>query len=102
MPRISGVDIPENKRIVIALTYIYVIGSTLSKKVLKRAGIDENLRAKELTEDQIASVRNAIEKSNLMIEGELRRVVGQNIKRYKDIQCYRGLRHLKNLPVRGQ
>ena len=102
MPRISGVDIPENKRIVIALTYIYGIGSTLSKKVLKRAGIDENVRAKELTEDQIASVRNAIEKSNLMIEGELRRVVGQNIKRYKDIQCYRGLRHLKNLPVRGQ
>ena len=102
MPRIVGIDIPENKRIEISLTYIYGIGKKVSQKILKRAAIDFNIRAKDLTEEQTASIRNAMEKSNLMVEGELRRIITQNIKRYKDIQSYRGSRHAKNLPVRGQ
>lgn len=102
MARITGIDVPDNKRIVISLTYIYGIGAKLSQKVLKRAGIDENIRTKNLSEDDLARIRNAIEKEGIMVEGELRRVVTQNIKRLKDIQCYKGTRHLKNLPVRGQ
>ncbi len=102
MPRIVGVDIPQEKRIVIALTYIYGIGPTTAKKILDRAKVDVNIRAKEVTDEQIAAIRNVIEKNQMLLEGELRRVVSQNIKRYKDIQCYRGQRHLKNLPVRGQ
>lgn len=102
MPRILGVDIPDNKRIVIALTYIYGIGPVLSSKILKKANIPEEIRASELNEAQVADLRNAVEKSQLMVEGELRRVVNQNIKRLRDIQSYRGVRHQKNLPVRGQ
>jgi len=102
MPRIVGVDIPENKRVVIALTYIYGVGNSVSKKILAKAKISEDIRAKDLDETQIASIRNVIDKSQYMLEGELKRVVSQNIKRYKDIQCYRGARHMKNLPVRGQ
>jgi len=102
MPRIVGIDIPESKRIVISLTYIYGIGLASSKEILKRAKVDENIRAKDLDENQIATIRNVIEKSQYMVEGELRRVVSQNIKRLKDIQSYRGSRHAKNLPVRGQ
>ncbi len=102
MPRISGVDIPNNKRIVIALTYIYGIGLKTSKQILKRANVDENIRAKDLTDEQLASIRNVIEKEQYMVEGELRRVINQNIKRLKEIRCYRGIRHTRNLPVRGQ
>lgn len=102
MPRISGVDLPNEKRVVIGLTYIYGIGMTNSKKILSRAKVDESVRVKDLTDDQVASIRNVIDKEQYMLEGELRRVVGQNIKRLKDIQCYRGIRHLRNLPVRGQ
>lgn len=102
MPRIIGVDIPENKRVVISLTYIYGIGLSTAKKILSKAKVSEDIRAKDLDENQISAIRNVIDKSQYMVEGELKRVVSQNIKRYKDIQCYRGNRHLKNLPVRGQ
>jgi small subunit ribosomal protein S13 len=91
MARLIGVDIPDNKRIVIALTYIYGIGLHTSKQILERAGVSEDIRAKDLDENQIANIRNAIEKMQIMVEGELRH-----------IQSYRGQRHLKNLPVRGQ
>lgn len=102
MARLIGVDIPDNKRIVIALTYIYGIGLHTSKQILERAGVSEDIRAKDLDENQIANIRNAIEKMQIMVEGELRHIISQNIKRLKDIQSYRGQRHLKNLPVRGQ
>lgn len=101
MPRIAGVDIPNEKRVVISLTYIYGIGPTFSKAILKEAQIDENLRAKELTEDQISHLAGIIDRS-YVVEGQLRRQVTQNISRLKEIQCYRGLRHRRGLPVRGQ
>ena len=101
MARISGVNIPSDKRVVIALTYIYGIGSTSSKKILKAAQIDESIRVKDLTDDQVNAIRGIVDKT-LTVEGELRREVLQNIKRLKDIGCYRGLRHIKNLPSRGQ
>lgn len=102
MPRILGIDIPEKKRIGVALTYMYGIGPTAAKRILEKAKISEDVRSTDLDEGQIAEIRNAIEKLQLMVEGELRRVVTQNIKRLKDIQSYRGVRHQKNLPVRGQ
>ena len=102
MPRILGVDIPENKRAVISLTYIYGVGKNTSIEILKKAKVSEDIRAKELTEAQIGSIRTAIEESGLPIEGELRRIITQNIKRKKDIQSYQGMRHIKRLPVRGQ
>ena len=86
----------------ISLTYIYGIGLSTAKKILSKAKVSEDIRAKDLDENQISMIRNVIDKSQYMVEGELKRVVSQNIKRYKDIQCYRGNRHLKNLPVRGQ
>lgn len=102
MARISGIDIPNNKRIVISLTYIYGIGLATSKKILKMAKIDESKRTHELTDSDLSVIRGVMDKEGFMVEGELRRIVSQNIKRYKDIKCYRGLRHLRNLPVRGQ
>lgn len=102
MARIAGVDIPNNKRIVTALTYIYGIGNTLSKKILQEAGIDESIRAKDLTEIDLNKIRLIFDKSKYIVEGELRRVVSQNIKRLKDIKSYKGIRHIKNLPARGQ
>ncbi len=102
MPRLLGIDIPENKRIVISLTYIYGIGPAIAKDLLKKANVSEDIRAKDLDETQLAAIRNAIEKSQIMAEGELRRVISQNIKRLRDIQSYRGSRHAKNLPSRGQ
>jgi small subunit ribosomal protein S13 len=102
MPRFIGIEVPENKRIVIALTYIYGIGPATARDLLKKAKISEDIRAKDLDESQLAAIRNAIEKAQIMAEGELRRVVSQNIKRLKDIQSYRGSRHAKNLPSRGQ
>lgn len=101
MPRIAGVDIPANKRIVIALTYIYGIGKTLAQKILKAVGIDENLRAKDLHEDQLSTLGSFIEK-NYTIEGALRRQETQNIALLRSIGCYRGSRHKVGLPVRGQ
>lgn len=102
MPRIAGIDIPNQKRIIVALTYIYGIGDTLSKKILNEANIDYAKRAKDLTEEELGRIRVVFEKGSFPFEGELRRVVFQNIKRLKDIKAYRGTRHMKNLPARGQ
>lgn len=101
MPRVCGVDIPKEKRVEIALTYIFGIGRTLSNKVLVAVGIDPNKRAKDLTEEETAKITSAITK-NYKVEGDLRREVAANIKRYIEIGSYRGLRHRKGLPVRGQ
>ena len=101
MARIAGVDIPNSKRIEIALTYIYGIGRTSAVKILETTGIDPDTRAKDLTEDQVAKLRDEIE-NNYKVEGELRREVNLNIKRLVEINCYRGIRHRKGLPVRGQ
>lgn len=101
MPRIAGIDIPKNKRIEIALTYIFGIGNHTSKNILTKAGIDFNTRTKDLTDEEIAKIVEIIE-SDLLVEGELRKEVKLNIKRLMDIKCYRGLRHRKGLPVRGQ
>ncbi len=101
MPRIAGVNIPDNKRIEIALTYVYGIGRTLSNKILAQVKIDPNVRANKLTAEEVNRLRDFIEKG-FKIEGELRRERMMNIKRLKDISCYRGVRHIKGLPVRGQ
>jgi small subunit ribosomal protein S13 len=101
MPRIAGVNIPENKRIEIALTYIYGVGRVLSKRVLDELKIDINKRAKDLTAKEVNDLKDLIEK-NYKIEGDLRRQVMINVKRLKDIGAWRGLRHIKGLPVRGQ
>ena len=101
MPRIAGVNIPDNKVIVIALTYIYGIGRTLSNKMLAQAKIDPGARANKLSADEINRLREIIEKG-LRVEGELRRERMMNVKRLKDIGSYRGIRHIKGLPVRGQ
>lgn len=101
MVRIGGVNLPENKRIEIGLTYIYGIGRSLSNKILKEAGIDINKKVSQLTDEEVAKLREIIEKK-YKIEGELRREVAANIKRLIQIKCYRGIRHLKGLPVRGQ
>jgi len=101
MPRIAGVDVPNNKPIGISLTYIYGIGRSTAAKVLDQAGIDWQVRAGELTEDELSRVASIIDKS-YMVEGELRRLVTQNISRLREIGCYRGIRHRIGLPVRGQ
>ena len=101
MPRIAGVNIPENKQIEIALTYIYGIGRSLARKILKETGIESTKKASELTPQEVAKLKDMIEKS-YKIEGELRREIMMNIKRLKDIGTWRGIRHLKGLPVRGQ
>lgn len=101
MARIAGINLPPNKRIETALTYLYGIGLTLSNAVLTSAGVNPNTRVKDLTEQEIQRLREYIEK-NYRVEGELRREVMLNIKRMKDIGCYRGVRHAKNLPARGQ
>ncbi len=99
--RISGVEIPKNKKIAVALTYLYGIGPTLSKKILAQAGIDANIRTKDITNEQENKLRVIIEKE-YKTEGELRREVLSHIKRMKDIKCYRGVRHMRHLPTRGQ
>ena len=101
MARIAGVDIPNNKRIEIALTYIYGIGRKSANDILTATGINPDTRAKDLTEDETAKLREEIE-NNYMVEGDLRREVALNIKRMVEINCYRGIRHRKGLPVRGQ
>lgn len=101
MARISGVDLPNEKRVEIGLTYIYGIGRTTSNKILAETGINPDTRVKDLTENDIASIRKYIE-SNCTVEGEKRKDVALDIKRLKEIRCYRGLRHIAHLPVRGQ
>ena len=101
MARISGIDLPRDKRIEVALTYIYGIGPSRASEVLAKTGIDPDTRVKDLTEDQEAQLRDAIE-HHYIIEGDLRRETAMNIKRLSEIGCYRGLRHRRGLPVRGQ
>jgi len=101
MPRIVGVDVPPDKRIVIALTYVYGIGRVTSTRILADLGIDPDTRAKALTDEALSRITSLIEKK-YVIEGQLRRQVAQNISRLKEIKCYRGVRHIKGLPVRGQ
>ena len=101
MARIAGVNIPDNKHAVISLTYIFGIGRTKSNEILKACNIDPNIRVKDLTEEQATLIRNYIDK-NLKVEGELRTQISMDIKRLQEIGCYRGIRHRKNLPVRGQ
>ncbi len=102
MPRILGVDIPGEKRVEIALRYIYGLGPMNSREVLARANIDPSLRAKNLSEAQLSQIVNAIQEGKYVIEGDLRREIGMNLKRLQAIKSYRGVRHLRGLPVRGQ
>ena len=101
MPRIAGVDVPNEKRIEISLRYIYGIGPTTARHILKEAGIDAGVRAKDLSEDEVGRIAGVIDR-NYVVEGQLRRQVQQNIARLRDIGCYRGVRHRRGLPVRGQ
>ena len=100
MARISGVDIPNEKRVVISLQYIYGIGLTTAKKILAAANVSEDIRVKDLTEEQLSAIRSVI--AGIKVEGDLRREVALNIKRLMEIGCYRGMRHRRSLPVRGQ
>ena len=101
MARIAGIDLPREKRIEIGLTYIYGIGRTSAKKILEMAQIDPDIRVKDLSEEDLGKLRDYIQE-NLTVEGDLHREVSQNVKRLMEIGCYRGLRHRKGLPVRGQ
>lgn len=101
MPRVIGIDIPDNKRLEISLTYIYGVGRMLSNQIIEKLGLNKDMRAKELNEDQIAQL-NAILQSEYVVEGDLRRQIQNNIKRLIGIHCWRGLRHRLGLPVRGQ
>ncbi|MFR2957874.1 MAG: 30S ribosomal protein S13 [Clostridia bacterium] len=102
MARISGIDLPREKRVEVGLTYIYGIGISTSQKLLKEAEVNPDTRVKDLTEDQVQAIRKAIDSNHLLLEGDLRREVALNIKRLTEIGCYRGLRHRRGLPVRGQ
>ncbi len=102
MARIAGVNIPKEKRFVIALTYIYGIGKTTANKICKKLKINLELRTHQVSEDKLAEVRAFLEKERSVLEGDLRRKVSSDIKRLIDIGCYRGIRHVKKLPVRGQ
>ncbi len=101
MARIAGVDLPRNKRIEVGLTYIYGVGRSLSNKILRAVNIDPNVKTDALSDEDVNRIKEFMEK-NYPVEGELRRIVSSNIKRLLDLQTYRGLRHRKNLPVRGQ
>ena len=101
MARIAGADLPKNKRLVIALTYIFGVGSTRAKQICKGVGLDESLRTDSLTDEQVVELRGYIDE-NFKVEGDLRREVGLSIKRLMDLGCYRGIRHRRGLPVRGQ
>lgn len=100
MARIAGVDVPRDKHIVISLTYIFGIGKTTAKQILENAGVEEEIRVRDLTNDQLDAIRSEVDK--LKVEGDLRREVNQNVKRLVDIGSYRGIRHRRGLPVRGQ
>ena len=101
MARIAGIDLPRNKRIEIALTYIFGVGRSSSQEILSKAGVDFNTRSDNLTEEEVAKIRKVID-NDCTVEGDLRREVTMNIKRLMDLGCYRGLRHRRGLPVRGQ
>lgn len=101
MARLAGIDLPKDKRVEIGLTYIYGIGRSLSRKVLAEAGVDLNIRVKDLSEAEIGSIKDVMDKG-YQVEGDLRKEVSMNIKRLMDLGCYRGLRHRRGLPVRGQ
>jgi len=101
MPRIAGVDIPANKRLEVSLTYIYGIGKIMSRKIIEEAVLDPNIKSADLTEQEVAKIREIIEK-HYIVEGDLRREVQNNIKRLIEIGCYRGIRHRQGLPLRGQ
>ncbi len=101
MARIAGIDLPRNKRVVIALTYIYGIGNSTAQKIVSESGVDLSTRTDNMTEAEVAKIREYIDK-NIKVEGDLRRDISMNIKRLMDLGCYRGLRHRKGLPVRGQ
>lgn len=101
MARIAGVDLPRDKRVEIALTYIFGIGKTTSQNILAQTGIDPNTRVRDLTEDEVSKIRETIDKTQ-KVEGDLRREIALNIKRLVEIGCYRGIRHRRGLPVRGQ
>ncbi|ESL04296.1 MULTISPECIES: 30S ribosomal protein S13 [Catonella] len=101
MARISGVDLPREKRVEIGLTYIYGIGRAKSNEILTKAAVDPDIRCKDLSDEQVGKIRDVIEES-VLVEGDLRREVAMNIKRLQEIGCYRGVRHRKGLPVRGQ
>jgi small subunit ribosomal protein S13 len=101
MARIAGVDLPRAKRVEIGLTYIYGIGLTTSKEILQKSGVSPDTRVKDLSEEEVINLRDVIDRDYL-VEGDLRREVGLNIKRLQEIGCYRGLRHRRNLPARGQ
>ena len=102
MARISGVDLPREKRVEIGLTYIYGIGVSSSNKILAKAGVNPDTRVKDLTDDQVNAIRKVLDEDEYKLEGDLRREVALNIKRLTEIGCYRGLRHRRGLPVRGQ
>ena len=102
MARIEGVDLPREKRIEIGLTYIYGIGRSTSNKILAEAGVNPDTRVRDITDEEVKKITEAIEKLGVMVEGDLRREVALNIKRLQEIGCYRGIRHRKGLPVRGQ
>ncbi len=101
MARISGVDLPREKRVEIGLTYIYGIGRSSSNRILKEAGVNPDTRVKDLTDEEVRNIQNVISETQV-VEGDLRREVAMNIKRLQEIGCYRGIRHRKGLPVRGQ
>ena len=102
MARIAGVDLPREKRIEVGLTYVYGIGQSTAEEILAGTGINPDTRVKDLTADEEAKIRDYIDKNNIMVEGDLRRNVALDIKRLTEIQCYRGVRHRKGLPCRGQ
>ncbi len=102
MARIEGVDLPREKRIEIGLTYIYGIGRSTSAKILKECGVNPDTRVRDITDDEVKKITEAIDKLGVMVEGDLRREIALNIKTLQEIGCYRGIRHRKGLPVRGQ
>ncbi len=102
MARIAGVDLPKEKRVEIGLTYVYGIGRKSANDILAKAGVDPDTRVKDLTDDEETKIREVIDKDGYVVEGDLRRMVALNIKRLVEINCYRGTRHRKGLPVRGQ
>ena len=102
MARIAGVDLPREKRVEIGLTYIYGIGRTSSNKILEKANVNPDTRVRDLTDEEVDKIRVAMEDLGIMVEGDLRRDIAMNIKRLQEIGCYRGIRHRKGLPVRGQ
>jgi len=101
MPRITGIDIPPNKMVKIAMRYVYGVGPKMALAILKEAGIDPDTKSRDLTDEQVTRINSVIDR-NYVVEGQLRRTISQNVQRLKNIRCYRGLRHIRGLPTRGQ